>query len=81
MLSLTFVSLTLQQGLNGVIDLQRVLNAEAAAEWEDEHEALHAAEEELLEAQLMEEAERAHLAQEHHAVEHNHAHQGLHLDF
>ncbi|ORY69309.1 hypothetical protein BCR35DRAFT_334328 [Leucosporidium creatinivorum] len=68
-------------GLNGEMDLQRALNAEAAAHWEDEHEALHAAEEELLEAQLIEEAERAHLAGEQHAVEHNAAHQGLHLDF
>lgn len=78
-LSLTFLSFP--QGLNGEMDLQRALNAEAAAHWEDEHEALHAAEEELLEAQLIEEAERAHLAQEHHAVEHNAAHQGIHLDF
>lgn len=47
------------------------------AEWQDEHEALHEAQEELRDAELIEEAERAHLAGEKNMA----AHQGFHLDF
>ena len=58
------------------MDLQRQLHAEMEAEWQDEHEALHEAQEELRDAELIEEAERAHLAGEKNMA----AHQGFHLD-